>query len=168
MIYRMSLPDGRYEYVSPACVEITGYTPEECYQNPLLVRNTIHPDWRAYFVEAWNKLLEGDVDPTYEYPIIDKSGNIKWLQQRNVLVKKEGVPVAIEGIVTDVTKNKEIQEKLRVSEDKSRTFIENSPAGMVLTDEEGIVIEWNPTLEQLSGFKTVSYTHLTLPTILRV
>ncbi|MEI7987704.1 MAG: PAS domain S-box protein [Chloroflexota bacterium] len=155
MIYRMSLPDGRYEYVSPACVEITGYTPEECYQNPLLVRNTIHPDWRAYFVEAWNKLLEGDVDPTYEYPIIDKSGNIKWLQQRNVLVKKEGVPVAIEGIVTDVTKNKEIQEKLRVSEDKSRTFIENSPAGMVLTDEEGIVIEWNPTLEQLSGFKRV-------------
>jgi PAS domain-containing protein len=31
MIYRMSLPSGRYEYVSPASSEIFGFTPEDFY-----------------------------------------------------------------------------------------------------------------------------------------
>jgi hypothetical protein len=41
MIYHMSLPDGIYEYVSPASVTITGYTPHEFYDNPLLIRKFI-------------------------------------------------------------------------------------------------------------------------------
>ena len=34
MIYRMRIPDGRYEYVSSASTALTGYTPEEIYDAP--------------------------------------------------------------------------------------------------------------------------------------
>jgi PAS domain S-box-containing protein len=112
MIYRMSLPDGKYEYVSPASTEIVGYSPEEFYNSPGLVRKTIHPDWLSYYEEQWGRLLAGDMPPEYEYQIIHKSGEARWLFQRNVLIRDhENQPIAMEGIVTDITKRKQTEEE---------------------------------------------------------
>ncbi|MFO1424136.1 MAG: DUF3369 domain-containing protein [Candidatus Competibacteraceae bacterium] len=89
MIYRMTLPEGRYEYVSPASHPITGYAPEEFYQSPHLIQPVIHPDWRADLAEEWTELIAGRALPTYEYQIVHPSGQTKWLRQRNVLVRDE-------------------------------------------------------------------------------
>ena len=114
MIYRMSLPDGRYEYVSPASLAIFGYSPEEFYDSPVLIQKLIHPDWRGYFREQWDNLLSGKMPPFYEYQIIHKSGEVKWLHQRNALITDdEGRPIAIEGVVTDITKRKKAEEEIR-------------------------------------------------------
>ncbi len=107
LIYRMSLPEGCYEYISPAVERITGYTPEECYRNPKLVQAIIHPDWLEYFAQEWEKLLQGKGTPSYEYQIFHRNGEVRWLYQRNVLISDtEGRPVAIEGIVGDITDRK--------------------------------------------------------------
>lgn len=108
IIYRMSIPDGVYEYVSSASINLTGYKPEEYYNNPVLMKKYIHPDWRDYFKEQWRNLLKGDVPPTYEYQIITKSGETRWMNQRNTLLKdKKGKLIAIQGIVRDVTEMKD-------------------------------------------------------------
>jgi len=113
VIYRMSIPDGKYEYVSPAALSAFGYSPEECYQNPLLIAQSIHPAWQAYFAEQWANLLKGEVPPTYEYQFIHKSGKICWFNQRNILVRDQaGAPLAIEGIVTDITERKQAEQEL--------------------------------------------------------
>lgn len=108
MIYRMSLPNGIYEYVSPAATKIFGYNPDEFINNPLLIQKIIHPDWHKYFEEQWELLLVGKVPPTYEYQIVHgKSGETRWLNQRNVLIQdNEGKSIALEGIVTDITERK--------------------------------------------------------------
>lgn len=116
LIYRMSLPDGNYEYVSPAAVDIFGYDPEEFYASPSLISNIIHPDWRGYFEEQFKNLLSGRMPPFYEYQIIHKNGMVRWMHQRNALVRnEEGNPIAIEGIVTDITDRKESEEFLKRS-----------------------------------------------------
>ena len=114
VIYRMSLPDGKYEYVSPAVQAVFGYSPEECYASPLLIKQTLHPDWQVYYREQWTNLLEGKMPPTYEYQIIHKSGQVRWLNQRNILVRDNaGTPIAIEGIVTDITERRRAEEEIR-------------------------------------------------------
>ena len=50
-------------------------------------------------------------------------------------------------------KLKKEEENLRRSEIKFRSIIEESAEGIMLTDEQGMVIEWNRSLEQISGFK---------------
>lgn len=113
LIYRMSLPEGRYEYVSPAASTILGYTPDELLNRSLLIQQIIHPDWQEYFQAQWGKLLMGDMPPTYEYQIIHKSGLVRWLNQRNILVRDEaGHAIAIEGIVTDITERKNYEDAL--------------------------------------------------------
>ena len=113
MIYRMSLPDGRYEYVSSVSEKLTGYKPDEWYQDTLLIKKILHPDWQNYFKEKWELLLEGDIPPSYEYQIIHRNGESRWLNQRNIVVTDDnGKPVAIEGIVTDITDRKMLETQL--------------------------------------------------------
>ncbi len=113
MMFRMLLPDGKVDYVSPASTDMTGYTPEELYKSPLLIKEIIHPDWQDYFEKQWACMLSGEMPLSYEYLIIHKSGDTRWIYQRNVLVcDKSGTPIAIEGIATDITERKRVEEAL--------------------------------------------------------
>lgn len=53
--------------------------------------------------------------------------------------------------VRDITEHKKADEALRESERKLRSIIGQSPDGIVLTDEQGVVIEWNLGAERITG-----------------
>ena len=126
-IYRMKLPSGEYEYMSPVSERIFGFTPEEFYDSPLLIKTILHPDWLNYFKEKWDRLLVGDVPDYYEYTIIDKNGNEKWLHQSNVLVKdSDDKPIAIEGIVSDITKLKLAEKREHDALTRMKMVMENA------------------------------------------
>ena len=72
MIYRMSIPEGRYEFVNEAALKITGYGPETFKKRPFLIREVLHPDWYSFFEAKWENLLAGRIDPAYEYQIIHR------------------------------------------------------------------------------------------------
>ncbi|MDM8521875.1 PAS domain S-box protein [Desulfococcaceae bacterium HSG8] len=152
MIYRMSLPDGRYEYVSPASVDLFGYAPSEFYDSPMLIQKAIHPDWQQYFEERWGRLVVGDMPPSYEYQIIHKSGETRWLYQRNVLVSDDGGrSIAIEGIVTDDTERKLTEEELRHLRNYLSNIINSMPSMLIGVDTKSKVTQWNKTAEQTTG-----------------
>jgi PAS domain S-box-containing protein len=119
VIYRMALPSGQYEYMSPAAESVLGHPPEEFYARPMLIKEILHPDWHEYFAAEWAKLNQGECSPTYEYPILHKDGEVRWVNQRNVLIKdEEGRVIAIEGMVTEITERKNWEsEKDRMSEE---------------------------------------------------
>ena len=132
MIYMMSLPSGEYAYVSPAVERIFGLTPKEFGDCPATIRDLIHPDWRAYFQEQWTNLLAGEAPPVYEYQIIHPSGEVRWLNQRNLLVRDaDGRPTALWGIVSDVTEVRE--DRRRLAESLREIEIRNRIAEVFLT-----------------------------------
>jgi len=125
VIFRMSLPDGHYEYVSPAAIEILGLTPDELYESPERFRECIHPEWLEYFEKHWRRLLDGKAPPFYEYQYVHKNGSVKWLHQRNTVIKDDlGRLVAIEGIVTDISERKRMEAALHESESRYRIVSE--------------------------------------------
>ena len=114
MIYSMTVPEGKYLYVNQSAETITGYSLDEFYSSKRLLLNSIHPDFKDYYKETWEQLLNGINPPTYEYKIITKSGDVKWLHQRNSLIKDDkGNPIVIEGNVTDITAQKKVEEDLK-------------------------------------------------------
>ncbi|HEY3275797.1 MAG TPA: PAS domain S-box protein [Syntrophorhabdaceae bacterium] len=153
MIYRRSLSEGEYQYVSPASVELTGYGPNDFYSDPLLGRKIVHPDWATYFIAGEMRLRSGETTASCEYKILHKSGEERWLYQRDVLVcNNVGEPMAIEGIVTDISERKKAEEALRDSEEKYRSIFERSPLGIFQTTLEGRFIRVNPALAGMLGY----------------
>jgi PAS domain S-box-containing protein len=148
MIYRMSLPGGQYEYVNSASRDIMGYSPEEFYNEPLIIRKIIHPEWMGYFEKQWAALLSGKLPDFYEYQIVHKLGETRWLHQRNRMLRDEsGTPIAIEGVVTDITERKRYETMLEESEAKFRGLFDLSPIPISVSElKTGRFIEVNAEL----------------------
>ena len=104
MVFRITLPSGKYEYVSPAAYALTGFAADDFYLRPNLLRSLIDRNWLDYYDKSFDKLLRGEIDPVYEFPIINKNGERRWVHLRPVLVKDDrGRPCAVEAIATDIT-----------------------------------------------------------------
>jgi len=112
IIFRMSLPDGRYEYLNPSAARISGYSLEEYYNTPKMIEKLIPPSQRESFQKIWQAMLAGNIPESIEFLTITRSGEEKWIEQRNVLIRDEnGRPVALEGIATDITDRRKMEEE---------------------------------------------------------
>lgn len=119
MIFRISLPEGNYEYVSPAARTLTGYSIDEFYSEILFFKKFVDPQYRNLIMDMIANSIKGEISPVIEYQIISKTGVYHWVSQRNVLVfDQSGKPVALEGMVTDITEQK------RAIEDRERLIRE--------------------------------------------
>ncbi len=153
IIYRMSLPDGKYEYISPASTNIFGYTPDELYATPRVISQIIHPSWKKYFELQWENLLKGIIPHSYEYQVIHKSGEIKWIYQENTLIcDKKNKPTAIEGIIMDITDRKKAEEDLRENVEKYHTLFDSANDCLFIVDDKKF-LECNYMTLEMFGCK---------------
>lgn len=113
IVYRYRLvPEPGFEYVSPAATTITGYTPEEYYQDPNLGMRLVYPEDRPWL----ERIARGEIPPgaPLELRWIHKDGHIVWIEQRNVpIYDEQGHLIAIEGVGRDVTARQETEAALR-------------------------------------------------------
>jgi PAS domain S-box-containing protein/putative nucleotidyltransferase with HDIG domain len=109
IIFRYRLkPTPGFEYISPAVTRISGYTPEEHYADPDLIRKIVHPEDQPA-LEALGQ-GEGLFEKPWEFRWIHKDGHTVWTEQTNVPIRDEaGNIVAIEGIVRDITERKRLE-----------------------------------------------------------
>jgi len=75
---------------------------------------------------------------------------------------ESGNPVGRLFVLHDITERKLIEESLRESEEKFRGFIEESVEAIMLIDEDGRVIEFNPGAERMSGLRRSDVLGLTI------
>lgn len=166
IIYRYSLyPKRGFEYVNDIVTEITGYTPEDHYNDPDLGLKIVHPEDRS----TLKKVMLGEVRGPAIFRWIRKDGKIIYIEQNNWFVKDEkGNIVAIEGIGRDITERKILEESLRESEKKFRFLFEYATIGITLTDKNGELLYCNPKWEEIMGYKfeelkNVKWMDLTYP-----
>jgi PAS domain S-box-containing protein len=132
VLYRFRvLPDPGFEYVSPSCTRITGYTPEEHYADPDLPMRLVHPDDRPLL----DAMYAADApDDTVLLRWVRRDGTVVWTEQRSVAVRDEdGRVVAVEGIVRDVSARRRAQQQLEAMAEVTEAILEERPADDVLT-----------------------------------
>lgn len=154
LIYRISLKEKRLSYINPVALDLTGYSPEEFYQNRTLMFDYLVPsDWRDHFDTQFKNFREILISPYYEYMIHHKLGDVKWVQLRVVAVEDEsGQPVSIEGILIDQTENHLSKQALQESEQRFRSIIEKSDVGYYFIDANGFFRDVNPAWLRLHRY----------------
>ncbi len=94
----------------PACIAITGYTPEEFSNNEYLWIQMVHPDDLDIVQEQIKRLLQGENVQPIEHRIIHKNGSIRWIKNSKVpFYDSNGRLTAYDGIIHDITGNKNDQ-----------------------------------------------------------
>ncbi|HIK06782.1 MAG TPA: EAL domain-containing protein [Trichormus sp. M33_DOE_039] len=99
-------------YLNPAVVQVYGRAISEFSENSNLWFEVIHPEDQARVRQAIQPLmLTGSQD--IEYRIIRPDGQIRWLRNRShVIYDPSGKPIRMEGIATDISERKHMEEKL--------------------------------------------------------
>jgi two-component system cell cycle sensor histidine kinase/response regulator CckA len=138
---------GGMEYISPSCVAISGFAPEEYYADPKLSFNQIHPDDRARFSEIDAQLQKGFA--RCDLRILHKDGHVVWTEQNLIPVyDPSGKRIAVEGVVRDISDRK------RAEEERARlsSAIEQAAESVIITDANALVLYVNPAFERITGY----------------
>lgn len=104
-------PEGRFEYVSPACFKVTGYPAEAFYNDPGLMLRIVHPEDRPRFEAHLNDLREGEHVLTLR--ILDRAGKERWIEhQCRKVYDEQGMYLGRRGVNRDITEKHAMEQEL--------------------------------------------------------
>ena len=145
-----STPDGRFLAVNAAMADMFGYaSPENMISSVENISVQLYIDARdrEEFISTLN--ARGRVTD-HEMRMKRRDGSVMWVSSNTRTIHgKEGV--LFQGFMTDITRRKEVEEALIVSERRHRIIFENSPLGMILFDSAGTIVDCNDALVRLMG-----------------
>ncbi len=102
------------------------------------------------FTNISQKGKSGRLDLKFEISLKQKNGNIRQIQQTLFSVKTgKGYHIGV--ISRDVTEQKQIQEELRKSEERYRSYVEKQGEGIAFVNQNEIFLYANPAAEILFG-----------------
>lgn len=125
-------------YVSPNAREILGYAPGDYLADPGLWNRSTHPDDIASVNEAWATSVRTGKPFHAEYRNLKPDGTVVWVRDQSVLVHDDdGQPISWQGVLLDITAERDATTRLRRSEARYRDLIEHLPV-VVYVDAYGV------------------------------
>jgi PAS domain S-box-containing protein len=142
----------KFVYVSPAYEKVWMQSRQTLYDNPYAYLEAVHPDDRPRLEESIRGELEDGLYVDMEYRIIRPDGTVRWIHSRNFpVIGEKGTVYRVAGTAEDITDLRNSRLELHESEERFRSFIEQSLEGVSIVDEEGRIIVWNTAQEHITG-----------------
>jgi PAS domain S-box-containing protein len=144
----------KFCYANPAFEKLSGYCLEE-----LLTMNFwdfCHPDFFDIVKErGLARQKHESALPRYEFKMLTKNGQEKWLETNPTYYEYKGKPAAI-ATIFDITERKEAERIIRESETRLSNIINFLPDPTFAIDLLGKVTAWNRAMEKLTGIPAES------------
>lgn len=114
-----------YYFITDAVRNLFGYSPQEIYDNKLLILRSIAQDHFHKFRGFAEKLRNGEVS-TVEYRMKDRFGKDHWVRHSGIPIIKDGKVLRVVGMINEISEEKITQLKLVNSEEKFRMLIDTA------------------------------------------
>lgn len=148
IVWEADVQTFQFKFVSKQAEKILGY-PVEAWLEENFWQNHLHPDDKSWAINFCISATMAGEPHQFEYRMIASDGRIVWLRDNVTVVKKEGKPFLLRGILVDITEQKLTSEKIEASERKLRSIFRALPDILLILDYEGRYIEIAPTNENL-------------------
>ncbi len=141
---------GSFLSINEEAERLTGYTREEARTKN--IADIVAPEHLAVAIQTTMRQLAGENPPPYELDILAKDGRRMTVEVHSRLISEAGQPVAVLGIVRDVTERHQAEEALRRSEEHFRALIENAMDVISVLAADGTIRYASPSIERVLGF----------------
>lgn len=124
--------DRKFQFVNPQAEKYFGYSRDEILgMDPLQL---VIPEDRIRVRENAVKMLKGESSTPYEYRIVTKSGEIRWVTETVSSIQYQGKRAAL-GNFMDTTEQQEVKKRLEESLERLQRTIEGTVQAIALTVE---------------------------------
>ena len=135
--------NGYFTRINPAWERALGYSEAELLETPYI--EFVHPEDREKTRQEAEKLGRGINAISFENRYRCKDGSYRWLVWNSTAVTESQ---RIYAVVYDITERKQIEEALK----RQALTFENISDGIIITNLEGIILDWNPASEAMFGY----------------
>lgn len=142
-------------YMSPQVQELLGYPAEHYLQDPGRWYRQVHPEDADRIAETWRRARTQGRTFECEYRMIHRDGPVVWIRDSAVPVRDgDGQILFWQGVLYDVTEEKQHEEELRRAEQRYRALVENLPAivYIVAPDDDRRTLYVSPQVERALGY----------------
>lgn len=138
VFFRKNDDDWSMEYISENTRQMLGYSPEDFYRKEINYLDLIHPDDLPVVLNEVSRLKPEGMH--IEYRMIVRSGETIWIEDRTWPVLDQNRKAThFQGVLIDITKRRQADEKLRTSEEFIRLVMDNLPIGIAVNSVDPTV-----------------------------
>ena len=166
VIYSLRLGPGgtKLATVSENLEQVLGWTKADI-PNLVTWAEKVHPDDRAVASAASSRVL-GEGHVVHGYRFRHRDGSWRWMLDEMRLVREEGGGSAeVVGAFSDVTTQREAEERLRESEERFRRAFADAPVGMALVGLDERFLQVNGALCRILGYPAERLLQMTVPQV---
>ena len=139
-----------FQWINKRFQDNIGFSAEEIIGSSSL--SMVHPDDREHVRNSALAILHGNLTFPYEYRIIAKNGDILWYVGTVTTIEYKSKR-AVLGSQMDISRQKQAEDALRQSEERSRSIIETIVDAYYEVDLRGSLLLFNEAFLQLYGYK---------------
>jgi len=153
--------EGAMLYVSPQAKSILGYPAEAWLADPEAWTRFMHPDDLARVMDVGERTARSGEPYRQEYRMIAADGRVVWFHDESVLLRDaQGEPLLWQGVMVDVTDQKEAEGRLREAEERYRALVEHLPAVVYLQGPDGRPADFyiSPRSADVFGYPAEAWT----------
>ncbi len=144
--------DGVFTYVSRRALQY-GYSPEELVGKP--ITTVIHPDDIPGALNDFRHTLATGREFPTRFRLLARDGHAFPVEEFGHVIRKNDDVVGLIGNVREISRQVEFEKKLRRSEQKYRTLVENVNIGVYRNTEAGRFLQANPAMADIFGYESV-------------
>jgi len=148
------IQDNKFIFANNKFVELLDLPPSEIAAAvpEKLFNSIIHPDFRQqakcfYSVNS----DQPNMGSNMEIKIINRSGRVCWINLEIQAIHRDSNEMLF-GLIMDITKRKNTEESLAISEKRYRQIFEHSKDAILITKMDASISDINKAAEQLTGY----------------
>jgi PAS domain S-box-containing protein len=148
------LPDGskRFTFVSEGARTLCGVAPEAILQDHDALFGLIHPEDRPGMHASGQAAVAALRPWRWEGRLLLPTGEQRWVQAASRNVRQPDGSVLADGLIMDITEQRQAAARLEESEQRYRSLFDHHPDAVFSTDAEGRYTSANPACEAISGY----------------
>jgi len=138
----------QFSYISKGVDALFGVSAETAFRDNTALRQRVVPEDLAAYVASIEEAVRNVAPWQHQYRILTLAGELKWVRTHAVPQPRADGSILWSGLITDVTEQKELEQRLR----QGANVFDHVQEAILITDAQRLIIDVNTAFTRTTGY----------------